>query len=70
MNKVSTVVLISGAPGTGKTYLARRLVEELCPVVVLEKDAIKETLCSTPWVKAIGSRRRSWEGPPSRFSGC
>ena len=49
-----TLVLISGAPATGKTYLARRLSEAL-PVVVLEKDAIKETLFD-----AVGEGDREW----------
>ena len=52
--KKPTLVLISGTPGTGKTYLARRLVEAL-PVVVLEKDAIKETLFD-----AVGEGDREW----------
>ena len=52
--KKPTLVLISGAPGTGKTFLARRLSEAL-PIVVLEKDVIKETLFD-----AVGEGDREW----------
>ena len=53
-SKRPTLILISGAPGTGKTFLARRLSETL-PVVVLEKDSIKETLFDT-----VGEGDREW----------
>ena len=52
--KSPSLIMISGAPATGKTHLARRIAESL-PVVVLEKDAIKETLFD-----ALGEDDREW----------
>ena len=49
-----TLVLISGAPGTGNTELAQRLAEGV-PVAVIEKDAIKESLFGT-----LGEGSRNW----------
>ncbi len=49
-----TLVLISGAPATGKTTLVQRLTPEL-PLTVIEKDAIKECLFDT-----IGEGGRDW----------
>ena len=48
------LVLISGAPATGKTHLARRIADAL-PVVVIEKDSIKEILFD-----AMGEDDREW----------
>ena len=54
------LVLISGAPATGKTVLAGRLAEAL-PVPVIQRDAIKETLFDTlgvgdrKWSKKLGA---------------
>ena len=53
-------MLISGAPGTGKTVLAQQLAAAL-PVTVIEKDVIKETLFDTlgkrdlEWSKRVGA---------------
>ena len=48
------LVMISGAPATGKTHLARLLAGSL-HVVVFQKDAIKETLFDT-----LGEDDREW----------
>ena len=54
------LVLITGAPATGKTVLARRLAEAL-PVPVIQRDAIKETLFDSlgvgdrEWSKKLGA---------------
>lgn len=54
------LILISGAPATGKTVLARRLAEAL-PVPVIQRDDIKETLFDSlgvgdrEWSKKLGA---------------
>ena len=58
--KKPVLVMISGAPGTGKTHLARLLAGSL-HVVVFQKDAIKETLFDTlgqddlEWSRMLGT---------------
>ena len=53
------LILISGAPATGKTVLAHRLAEAL-PVPVIQRDAIKESLFDSlgvgdrEWSKKLG----------------
>jgi len=40
-------IVVSGLPGTGKTFLCRKLREKL-PAVVLESDALRKTLFPRP----------------------
>ncbi len=47
-------IVISGLPGTGKTYLSRRLAERL-PYPVLESDALRKQLFPTPTYSVIES---------------
>jgi predicted kinase len=42
-----SIVIISGLPGTGKTYFSQRLAERL-PFVILESDALRKQLFPTP----------------------
>ena len=41
------LIMISGLPGTGKSYLARKLAEKL-PFVVIETDFVRKTLFPKP----------------------
>jgi hypothetical protein len=41
------LVMVSGLPGTGKSYFCRRLAERL-PFVVLESDALRRALFPSP----------------------
>lgn len=41
------LIMISGLPGTGKSYLARKLAERL-PFVVIETDFVRKTLFLKP----------------------
>jgi predicted kinase len=49
-------VLVSGLPGTGKSYFSRKLAARL-PCVVLESDALRKRLCSSPDYSASESNR-------------
>jgi predicted kinase len=42
-----SIVIVSGLPGTGKTFFCRRLAERL-PFVILESDALRKQLFSRP----------------------
>jgi predicted kinase len=41
------LIVVSGLPGTGKTYFCRRLAERL-PCIVVESDALRKQLFSAP----------------------
>ena len=41
------MVVISGLPGSGKSYFSRRLVEQV-PLLVLESDALREVVFPNP----------------------
>jgi len=42
-----TLIVVSGLPGTGKSYFSKRLADRL-PFLVLESDALRKTLFSPP----------------------
>lgn len=50
-----TFIVVSGLPGTGKTYLSRKLAERL-PFLVLESDALRKVLFSPPAYTAAESQ--------------
>jgi len=50
------LVIVSGLPGTGKSYFSRKLAERL-PSVVIESDAIRKQLFLTPTYSAEESHR-------------
>lgn len=47
-------IIISGLPGTGKSYFCRRLAERL-PFVILESDALRKKLFPNPAYSAVES---------------
>lgn len=49
-------IVVSGLPGTGKSYLCRKLVERL-PFIILESDALRKTLFSLPSYSQAESSR-------------
>jgi len=42
-----TLIVVSGLPGTGKSYFCRRLAERL-PFIILESDALRKQLLPAP----------------------
>lgn len=51
-----SLVLVSGLPGTGKSYFSRRLAER-APLLVLETDALRRALVAEPTYSAVESNR-------------
>lgn len=41
------LIMVSGLPGTGKSYFSRKLAEQI-PCVILETDMVRKTLFPTP----------------------
>ncbi len=52
----TVLVVVSGLPGTGKSYFSRKLAERL-PLVVLESDALRRVLFPSPGYSAGESAR-------------
>lgn len=50
------LVVVSGLPGTGKSYFSRKLAERL-PSVIVESDALRKRLCRSPTYSASESHR-------------
>lgn len=50
------LVVVSGLPGTGKSYFCRRLAERL-PSVILESDALRKALFPSPSYSLMESAR-------------
>ena len=50
------LVIVSGLPGTGKSYFSRKLAERL-PSIVVESDALRKQLFPTPTYSAEESHR-------------
>jgi len=50
------LIIVSGLPGTGKSYFSRKLMEQL-PSVIVESDALRKHLFPTPTYSAEESRR-------------
>ena len=49
-------VVVSGLPGTGKTFFCSKLAEQL-PFCIIETDAMRKTLFSSPDYSAVESTR-------------
>ena len=47
-------IIVSGLPGTGKSYFCRKLAERL-PFLILESDALRKSLSSSPTYDALES---------------
>ncbi len=49
-------VVVSGLPGTGKSYFCRRLAERI-PIIILESDVMRKTLFPSPTYSMTESAR-------------